>query len=70
MKQIKIKWLSDSHECETCGVNYATGAEVNIEGLESFTLPATAHCYDGESYEEFQVYEAILKKLGYEVVGT
>lgn len=70
MKQIKIEWLSDSYDCDTCGCSFATGATVSIEGLETFTLPAVAHCYAGESYDELQVYETILRKLGYEVAGT
>ena len=70
IKLFKINWLSYSYDCDTCGCSFATGATVSIEGLETFTLPAVAHCYAGESYDELQVYETILRKLGYEVAGT
>jgi hypothetical protein len=67
---IKIKWLSDSHDCDTCGSSYAEGAEITMPDGSVSILPAIAHCYAGESYDSQYVYEAILYKLGYKVEGV
>lgn len=66
--QVQIKWMSDHHECETCGTSYADGAIVTFEN----TIPAIhmiphAHCYDGEDYDAETVYKEILRRLGHTV---
>jgi len=70
MQEIKIKWLSDTYDCDTCGTSWAEGAEITMPDGTISILPAIAHCYDGESYDSTYVYEAILYKLGYKVAGT
>lgn len=67
---IKIKWLSDSHDCDVCGSSFAEGAEITMPDGSVSILPATAYCYGGESYDSQYVYEAILYKLGYKVEGV
>jgi hypothetical protein len=63
---IKIKWLYDDHDCETCGSSYAEGAVININGKE-IELEPLAHCFGGTTYDERKVFETILKELGYTV---
>ena len=64
---IKIKWLYDTHQCETCGTSYAEGAEVSFDGQPHLVLPAVAHCYGGENYTQDDVYRRIIEKLGHTV---
>jgi hypothetical protein len=65
--QINIKWTEDSSDCETCGGSWATGAEVYFDGNPAFTLTPMAHCYNGSSYEQSEVYVKILEALGHTV---
>lgn len=65
--KIKIEWLSDSCDCETCGSSWAEGAIVYIDGQEIFTLEPHASCYDGSSWTQAEVYYQILKGLGYTI---
>ena len=59
MKTIKITWLENTHECETCGCSWARGARVEVSGEEL--------AQKFELTDEEDVYKAILKELGYEV---
>lgn len=65
--KIKIEWLFDSCDCETCGSSWAEGAIVYIDGQEIFTLEPHASCYDGSSWTQADVYYEILKGLGYTI---
>jgi len=62
--KIKIKWLLDQHDCETCGSSYATGAQVQV-GDTSLLFEPSASCFVDDSWTEVQVYEKILEHLGY-----
>jgi len=66
-KAIAIEWLSDDHDCETCGSSWAEGAVVKLNGEVILNLSPCAHCYDSTSYSQDQVYRAILDHLGYAV---
>lgn len=65
MAQIKIEWLHDSHDCETCGSSYAEGARVWIDGKEAIELEPVAHCYDGANWSESEVFRRIMEHLGH-----
>lgn len=65
--KIKIEWLSDYSDCETCGGNYADGARVTIDGEVALDLEPAAHCYGGTHYDERDVFKRILEHLGHEV---
>jgi len=67
MPTIKIEWLSDDHDCETCGSTYADGALVWLDGDLILELSPSAYCYDSTHYDEADVYRHILEKLGYEI---
>jgi hypothetical protein len=64
--KIKIEWLYDKHDCETCGSSYATGAQVQI-GDASLLFEPMASCYLVRDWSMTDVYEEILKHLGHEV---
>lgn len=67
--KIEIEWLTDSYDsCETCGPSYAEGARVYIDGNMAIELTPLAHCFDGANYYQSEVYDAILKHLGHEVI--
>lgn len=65
MEKIKIKWLTDEHDCETCGYSSAGGAIVNIGDDVTIVMQPFAHCYDGVNYYAEEVFERILFELGY-----
>lgn len=62
---IRIEWLTDDHDCETCGSSYAQGARVTLNGEAILELIPSAHCYDGDNWSESQVYEMVFRHLGY-----
>jgi hypothetical protein len=68
MKLIEIEWLSDVYDCETCGSDWADGAIVKFDGEVVIDMTPVAHCYDGVSFSQDQVYAAILEKLGHVLV--
>lgn len=67
MTQIKIEWLSDSTDCECCGVNYADGARVFFDDVEVISLIPAASCYNGDDWSEEEIYKKIFKELGHTV---
>lgn len=65
--KVVIKWISDGYDCETCGSNWASGALVTIttpSKTEVIDMTPVAACFDGVSYEDSQVWDAVLHKLG------
>lgn len=67
MSNIKIDWLSDTHDCDTCGFTVADGAKVYIDGDLALDLSPVAYCYDGVSHSETQVLARLLEHLGHTV---
>lgn len=67
MNQIKIEWLSDSSDCDTCGISWADGAVVTFPNGDVLDFTPSARCCGGTHYERDDVYKAILTHLGYTV---
>lgn len=67
MAHIEILWLSEDHDCETCGPSFADGASVNIDGKEAILLSPIANCCGGVRYEPDEVLLKILLHLGHTV---
>lgn len=65
---VDIRWLNDSHECETCGVSDAEGAIVCVNGEQVLSLEPCAHCFGGDHWAYDTVLRMTLAKLGYRVV--
>ena len=65
--KIEIEWLSDSYDCDDCGMSWAEGAIVFFNGVKVLDLTPSAHCYDGINYERDEVYRQILAELGHTV---
>lgn len=63
MRTIEIEWTSDSWDCETCGMSYAEGAIVTIDGEPFGNFEALAHCYGGSNHAQEDVLRAILSHL-------
>lgn len=64
---INIEWLTDTYDCDTCGMSWAEGARVTHQGEVIIDMIPGAHCFGGNSYDPSTVFEAILKHLGYDV---
>jgi len=65
MSVLKIEWLSDTTDCETCGVSYADGAIVSLDDNIILELEPAASCTGPVSWTEIEVFQEILKYLGY-----
>lgn len=70
MSKIKIEWLSDYHDCETCGGSGAEGAKVYKDDILVLDLTPVAYCFDGTNYDQDDVIKEILKYLGHEAEST
>ena len=64
---VKIKWLWDESDCDTCGVSYAGGARVTLNGEPLLELTPVATCFGGDDWSTADVYRLIIEKLGYQV---
>lgn len=64
---IRIEWLSDECECDTCGYNWADGAHVYFDDELVLNLKPVASCFDSEHYYPEDVYQRILGQLGHSV---
>lgn len=69
MSTISIEWLYDHFDCDDCGLSYAEGARVMVDGELALDLQPRAHCYGGEHYDESAVYRRILEHLGHTVAA-
>lgn len=65
--KIEITTDSDSHDCETCGSNWASGGTVTVDGEVVIDRPAEAACFGGSSFDEADLLVLALHKLGHEV---
>lgn len=65
MATIRIEWLTDSYDCETCGGSFAEGARVYIDGAIAIEMEPVAHCFGGANFAESDVFERILRHLGH-----
>lgn len=68
--KIEIEWSEDSHDCETCGTSWASGAVVTFDGGVVIDRPALAHCYDSQHIDQEEVYKEIIEKLGHTIVDN
>lgn len=66
--KIRIEWLDDSFECDTCGYNYAHGARVYFDETLELDLEPHAACWDGDDWSADEVYQKILNKLGHSLI--
>jgi hypothetical protein len=67
MAEVRIEWLTDTHECETCGSSWAEGARVFVDGTEVLHLEPQAHCMGGAHWEQAAVYQEVFSKMGHQL---
>lgn len=63
MKTIHVEGLSDSHDCETCGSDFASGYVISVDGAIVVDKTPFAACYDGTNYEANGYWMEILELL-------
>lgn len=68
MSKIKITWLNDHYNCETCGSSYSEGAHVEIDGVQFGDFEPIAHCFDSKGFERDEILTAVFAHLGHELV--
>lgn len=66
--KIEIEVLTDDHDCETCGSNWAEGGVVRVDGQEVLRREPLATCFGSEHFSESDLLVMALKKLGHEVL--
>lgn len=69
MKDIKIEWLEDDCDCETCGWSSASGARVSLGGKIILEKLPRASCFGCDSWYPEDIYRLILEHLGYRVIN-
>ena len=67
MSKLRIEWLSDTSDCETCGPSWATGALVEFPNGELLRRIPKASCFGGDDWTQEEIYKDILEHLGYSV---
>lgn len=65
--KIKIEWLSDDYDCDTCGFSCSEGARVTLDGVVLLELIPLAHCFGGDDWDEREIFAKTLDKLGYDL---
>ena len=67
--KLKIEWLHDNHDCETCGLTFAVGVKAYLNEVLIVDKPAVAHCYSGSGSdaELAGVLAIALEKLGVQI---
>lgn len=68
--KVEIQWSEDENDCETCGGRWSRGAVVKVDGETVLDKPAYAHFCNNVIVDESEVYKAILKHIGCEVIET
>lgn len=63
----KILELRDSHDCETCGGDWATGYQIYKNGVLVKERKPFAYCWGSKSYERDLALYDVLKLEGVEV---
>lgn len=67
MKTIKIVRTYDEYDCDDCGYSEAEGAKIYINNKMVLDLKPVAHCYGGITYNDENIFQAVLEYLGYNV---
>lgn len=65
MAEVRYEFLSDSHNCETCGTSYAEGYRIYVDGTLVKELLPVAHCFGGDNYYDDDLIAAILEHFGH-----
>jgi len=67
MTTISIKTTSDTYDCDVCGMDWATGGKIYIDGRLVDEVEPIAHCYGGTSASEDELIYLALAHMGIEV---
>lgn len=52
MKAIHVESITDSHDCETCGLEFASGYVISVDGVVAIDKTPYAYCYNETDYPE------------------
>jgi hypothetical protein len=66
-KTIEIITTSDTYECDTCGMDWAEGGYVLIDGEKVLEVVPSAYCLGGTSASESELLVLALSKIGVKV---
>lgn len=62
--KIEIYTMTDSSDCETCGMNYDEGGYVLVDGVEIFRYEPGAACWGNANYDADDLLHLSLEKIG------
>ena len=68
MTSIIIEKITDSHDCDDCGLSFADGANIYLDGVLHTALKPVAYCFDSVEYDDDEIYRHVLRALDMNVV--
>jgi len=66
-KKINIEWTQDTSDCETCGMSWADGGKIYIDGKMVDEVEPVAYCFGGTSAGEDELLVLALAHIGISV---
>jgi hypothetical protein len=66
-QKLRIELTDDDYDCETCGLAYATGAKIYVDGILSLDLVPKAHCFNQINYDHNEIMRRALELVGIEL---
>jgi len=67
MTKISIEWTQDVYDCETCGMSWADGGKIYIDGKMVDEVEPVAYCSGGISASEDELLVLALAHMGISV---
>ena len=64
---INIETTSDTYECKTCGMGWAEGGYIFLDGVKVDEFEPLAHCYGGQSASSDEILLIALAHMGIDV---
>lgn len=68
MARIRIERITDTSDCDDCGISFADGALIYLDGELHTELQPAAACFGGVSYDDDAIYLHVLRALDLSVV--
>lgn len=65
--KIEITTTHDTYDCDDCGISYAEGGTVHVDGKLVIDFPPHAYCFDCQHATAEQLLVMALRELGHTV---
>jgi len=68
MRVIKISTTQDTYDCDLCGMDWADGGKIYIDGELIDEVEPVAHCFGGTSANKYELIILALAHMGVDVI--